>query len=603
MIQYVSMQGWKRFKEYTLIKVGELLYLSGPNGSGKSSVIQAIQWGLTGEIPGLGKDSRSIANLMSKDIAIIVIGTYKGTVTRILERHGQSIKSKLVFETDEGKEFKGKQAQAAIDMYVNPLAWAFNQRALQDMTPAERRKVLLELIGIKDESARDVEIRLEMEKRKLLDLRSRLRTINKMIEEAGVDLPRADIVEIELKSLIKEKEELQEKLKAISGDIKELRKRKSQLELRKERCEVSIQTYKQSLENAEKKIAELEPVANKNLPPEPVVPEIEPDVIAEEIKAIERGLGKLEERGKMLRKMIDGELACPIDGEVCPRDWVDTSNVEEELSQLRSRFTELQDKRDKLASELEEYKIMAEAHSQWEKKTKDILSARTTIIDLDKQRELAEQSMTATQEELREIEQELAKIVIPEEDTNEMQAMEMTLQQVENRIEAAKEQLRKAKEIEKYAEDKNKIEAEIEEAKGQIAKLEREQSNSITNKIMDVLQEATRILNKMGLQGTMTFKVEKKDFLLGLYDASVGVEKDLRVLSQGESVLYWIALAAALLSRHKGLKVLTIEGAELDEKNLSTALRGLQNQDVFDSVVVATWVDIDMEDINKRRLV
>jgi ribosomal protein L17 len=100
-----------------------------------------------------------------------------------------------------------------------------------------------------------------------------------------------------------------------------------------------------------------------------------------------------------------------------------------------------------------------------------------------------------------------------------------------------------------------------------------------------IMKNVDQGLERMGLPGTFVVSVTDGDFAFGLMRGTKYI--DVEALSGGEKVLFAGAVLSALPNQGEGVRVLTIEGAELPSKWLAALLRGIPIE-AFDATVVAS---------------
>jgi len=107
-------------------------------------------------------------------------------------------------------------------------------------------------------------------------------------------------------------------------------------------------------------------------------------------------------------------------------------------------------------------------------------------------------------------------------------------------------------------------------------------SNCIQSATAPVASKITEALNRFGLAGKFHVDLAERSFGLDIGTKTL----DIEALSGGEQVLYAAAMLSAL-PRKGGVRVLTLESAELDDDYLPLLLNGL-DIGAFDGVVIAS---------------
>lgn len=94
MIKLVETRGFKGEKKCTYDLTG-LDLLAGDNGAGKSTLIQAIQFALTGKIPGVGEKNQELIKFSNESDMEVTVFLDNGIVTRRLYLDGITIKESV----------------------------------------------------------------------------------------------------------------------------------------------------------------------------------------------------------------------------------------------------------------------------------------------------------------------------------------------------------------------------------------------------------------------------------------------------------------------------------------------------------------------------
>ena len=95
-IQSVEIKGFHNIdsKEY---QFQDINYIIGPNGIGKTSILQAIQWGILGHIPGTNKTKAAIfQHAKDRDMSVKITFDDDTKVFRRYYKSGESIKEELI---------------------------------------------------------------------------------------------------------------------------------------------------------------------------------------------------------------------------------------------------------------------------------------------------------------------------------------------------------------------------------------------------------------------------------------------------------------------------------------------------------------------------
>ena len=178
-----------------------LTVIHGPNGAGKSSILQAIEWGLLGEIPYMKKGDFSkedaIVNAFNRNKKARVTLSLKGpqdlTLTRSKNRTNSTTSGKQVLLLDADKSYHDDDAVAylgntlSLELEETSRSKFLHQETIRDAltySPSERSAVIEKLLGTYDIK----------EFTKALDQKRRINAEIKDIEERQRALQRDQII-------------------------------------------------------------------------------------------------------------------------------------------------------------------------------------------------------------------------------------------------------------------------------------------------------------------------------------------------------------------------------------------------------------------------
>lgn len=138
VIEFV-IEGFKGIASVCKVKAGKLVQVSGKNEAGKSSLLDGLEWTLTGKVQGKKPKVSPIHRGLKFTRGEV---TLKGL--RVKRRLSEEGREQLALESPEGATFN--QPQGRIYELVKDLA--FDPLAFGRLTPAEQRERLLGLIGV-----------------------------------------------------------------------------------------------------------------------------------------------------------------------------------------------------------------------------------------------------------------------------------------------------------------------------------------------------------------------------------------------------------------------------------------------------------------------
>ena len=250
-ITSVKLDGIRGFNKATEIELNEgLTVFHGPNGTGKSSILQAIEWCITGAIPYMrGGDFakedaivNAFTNAERAKVELSFTGPQDITLSRTKKRTRSTTFGKHQLVLDADKSYRDVEAEAYIESAFNismddvPRSKFLHQETIRDALtykPTERSAVIEKLLGtyeIKEftraldqkrqftTEIKTIEVRIESLQRDriqfILNLRRSLDNLKKDLREKGY---RED--QLSQAWIIDEVEQLRKILGAISSKL------------------------------------------------------------------------------------------------------------------------------------------------------------------------------------------------------------------------------------------------------------------------------------------------------------------------------------------------------------------------------------------------
>jgi len=216
-LQRVKLEGFRGAKKPLELRFSNHVVLAGHSGSGKTSILQAIEWGLFGEILGFRgygfTDEDAYVNMFSSESKAAVELDLMLSDEKILfvRRNRKMARKSTVGKTNlevwfKGEEHKGKEAQNLIEELLDLDHEKFTQAVFlhQDMIrkfveggPKDRSEIIDQLLGLKN--LREFTEGLDP-KRKIRNEIKILQEIKKSLEE------QKKVIEIESQELLNQQE-------------------------------------------------------------------------------------------------------------------------------------------------------------------------------------------------------------------------------------------------------------------------------------------------------------------------------------------------------------------------------------------------------------
>ena len=596
----LKLTNWKNLSgEY---EIGPQTLLTGPNGTGKTAILDAIQFALLGCIPRLGNSAATAQAYMSANKAEVALETDKGAIIRSLKvTKDDKFKSAVKF----GK-YTGPAASAMIEENLNPQAWLLDLRVFQAMSPGEQRKMLIaslapgwdrlstfeselvkkyskdkDLNAATAEALEAVKEELKTLKAKKIDYESQVKALQeRTLPVAAID---TDIAKTNEK-LIKAKVALEN----LAGGYKQGKTEHDRWEKKIEKVKVKITNWETGIKDLQAQVSELSDTSNAK------PPGVEPKAHAnyEEIEQFSRDLGALQRKGSIIAHAIHPPVTCPIDKQKCPRDFKD-SPLQQQLADLRHDYVKLNKKLKRSKMDFDEYK---KAKKRWDRTNRDWQEAQKAALERknleDKIRAIQDQVSDATRN-LAEYQAELAKHPMPKagQDNPEIDVLQRQVDGLLTRLDELRGQKTQADaliEIGKLAERARITYQMADDHKRELQDLQRK---LVLDTFGDVATKVGEILAVFGWAGELVIQEGKRNSLDIVWQNDTGEVVDITALSQGQLVLFWLAFASAVMTDNPGLKVLTLEAAELDDANLARLQEAVTAEKLgIDHLVVATWI-------------
>ena len=549
MIEKVVMKNWKSYREEEFRFEKGANALIGDMGSGKSSVLEAVVFGLYGDLPARRERRISLDDLITRnpnpeqEAEVEVVFSRNGktySVKRWLERESGTTKSIL---KEEGEVIAGPKTTEVTEAVENVIGLDFDtftsiiyseQNSMDfflDLRPSERKERIDGLLRIdRFEDARSSIVTLKNRVKDILKSRENdLESLEEdfdisSIEDVGESIEKLeesietyeDRIEGKQEKLEDIEEDL-EKLKKERKKVEKLREQKTKLKTRVKSIEERIENkdvieglnsreeVSEKIDNEEKRKEELEELKES-------IKDGKKDLkfLGEQIKETEEDIEELEKKGKKLEE-LDG--------------------IKESIQE---RKEELEDLRKKSSEHKAEIGNLKESLKKLSRSTGKCPTCGKPLDDehrieklkeFRKEKESREEKLEKTDNNIRTARKELEKL---EEKKNKL----LKLGDVDKKKEKKEEKLEslddkkeeKEKHIDELKEDYS--EEELEKVENRLERLE------TTYEVIELKEKLEKIRKK--LENTVD-KLEDSDFdeerFEEIRDEYSSVKSDIKVLS------------------------------------------------------------------------
>lgn len=497
--------------------------LCGPNGHGKSSLLDAITWAVWGRARGVDKRGAGTDDLIHhRESHMQVEFTFEleGQNYRVIRSRSRSKKtgtSRLEFQVLNGAELKPltgeniNETQAAInrtlrmdyETFINS-AFVMQGRADSFMTKSanERKEILSEILGL---SVYDELEELAREKRKAQN--DSIKDIDSKISYMDAELESLPAYTLEAEMAIAELTQVQAEIRTSEQALLKLREQKAALDLKatqlselddrnaKLKGEIAsldkqLQGLKESAAKASELVArqdEIEAFYNELSRLRAQEEKMSADgqsytaldteansvriKIAQEKSFLESNLKHLFERKAQLEKELLQKDAFERELRTNKSHMMEFDKLEQDLSEMRKRYTELKEKRATLATKVQTYSAKLEA----DEKAKSLLTGGADTCPLCKKGLDEHESRDLRLEMEREISELRCKIDACNVEAavlnRELQSLEETGKQLSEKLQGKTElQVKEGKLAEKIR-SLDKASQEVKSVVGQLAEL------------------------------------------------------------------------------------------------------------------------------------
>lgn len=189
-IRKLTIQGMHKVSQKSYEFNQDVTYFVGENGAGKSTILEAIQLGLLGYIPGYAKTNESIMKHASGPVMSIILELDSGiSITRIWTKTGSTVSSKVAVAG-----YDGKPSELTAELIGEVEMPIFNFNEFRSMTANKLKEWFISFLPSSDSSLNLIdELKQEASKRAIAcdDLIAGADGWIKSRSETGIELVKA----------------------------------------------------------------------------------------------------------------------------------------------------------------------------------------------------------------------------------------------------------------------------------------------------------------------------------------------------------------------------------------------------------------------------
>lgn len=384
----LTMQNYKKYRNFTLNFYEGLTGIIGRNGSGKSTIFDAITFALYGDVRG-EKDTIRHAKANEKEpVRVELIFEIDGKDYKVIrELRGKSLTAKA-YLYDSENELIAESVTAVTGKIIQLIGMnkeAFTHTvfasqkeltALSGLKNEERKKIIRKLLGLEKIDKIEQEI-----KSRLTELNRDIKSFSEILlsdsevkgleEKKAVKTKEAESMQNEVERLVKSFETKKKEVVETDKTLKVIKKLKdefvklgSDLELLKK----ELENQKDNILKGQKRLKELQLKANQYEKEKPLIAEFKEieETIAKLQKQKEQLLKKegLEKEQNVLRsqyKQVENEIAqLKKKLEIKPKLLKEQQKQKKLLQESTKRLKELKEKESAVKQEIAKYKALIE---------------------------------------------------------------------------------------------------------------------------------------------------------------------------------------------------------------------------------------------------
>lgn len=605
-VKSVSISGFHKIQNEVTYQMDELNYIFGNNGAGKSSILQAIQLGFLGYIPGTKKRKSDIfkhCNGKSMSITLSLEGEDDVTITRTWVKKRNDVEESYTFES------KNKVFECVEDIIGNLQIPIFDFDEFLGMTPNLQKELLASIVSSnmdeKDvkEVLRDVDTFNEEACSDLLDeICSRLSAI-----ESIEDIKELNSILKEYESVTKtEYKRTQNTLQSLvyydefDGRLDEVEinsdifKTKESLKSLQD-CRNDISYY----ENYEQKLDKLlnaydlseneeSDIELNNMVKDLEKYSLQSKNLNSEIMLIQKEMNSIESDIKAFKNILDSDGICPYTANECSTIKTKIQEINETKKELENNLNQLNTKRKEFMYE-------------YDNVTSDINSLKSSIAE-----------KKSLYDKKNMIEEDLLIVKLRLESKNiDFENIDGTISKLTNKLEDLHDELVQAKANNKFNEIQNTINTEIDALEVRLDWLKDAiKLTSVSGLQSDILKQPFEVISSfMGdMVDQMKFKLGSPHFIIEEKSNSFnfGFIRDdnfiqFSQLSSGEKCIFIsIFLLALVESSDSHLKLIMMDDLfdHLDDNNYEIIMNHLKEISSDNQIIIAgvkPWISSDMQ--------
>ncbi|WP_195972513.1 AAA family ATPase [Clostridium thermobutyricum] len=621
----------KNFGKYSegIFDLGPTTLIKGKNGSGKSTILEGLNYVLTGSVRRLPKKNDELiklANLINNSTSFEVSANINGiNICRGLTR-GRTVKENLTTSLLDSEKSSLAERNSEIKNYFSIQEELLNPIKLGSLTPTEKSKYLLSLLKVntsteklmkiispieelKDVYSKDIDIfeNIDMIKKHTSSIK---RSLNKEIKDLNSNSEKISMMKQELmslpvtnkanyNSLLKEISDIKSKLSNIERDKNRMVNLKSKLNVLKNSSSDNIE---ETIKNLENEISELK---KKIVSPDGINKTISDlrkklDTLKDEIinsntelSSIINDIKNITDKGKGFKSLVESKR-CAIDQNIICNSCADFTshmnilrcnlkklmNKEKEIRQASSKLNDnYKEISHKLDYALEVQKNLNNSNNNFNNKIIELQNKINKYLS-NKMNSSKEIELLSLQ--LKEIKLEDSSILekllkVKEEEASKILENNTTLTKIKVNIELAEKSDLKKEEMKEKVLVLKSIEKSLD-----LYKLE-----LLNSGISPFLEKMNDILADIDYPKKAFVSSDGKKATIGFTDGKSNFEFD--TLSTGEGNIFIIALIGAIYSvLNCKLKVLALDDIDnIDNENLSKLLSSIPKLNkYFDNIIL-----------------
>ena len=608
-VKSVSISGFHKIQNEVTYHMDELNYIFGNNGAGKSSILQAIQLGFLGYIPGTKKRKSDIfkhCNGKSMSITLSLEGEDDVTINRTWVKKRNDVEESYNFES------KNKVFGCVEDIIGNLQIPIFDFDEFLGMTPNLQKELLASIVSS------------NMDEK---DVKEMLRNVDTFDGEACNDLldeicsKLSSIESIEdiktLNSILKEYESVtkneykrtQNTLQSLvyydefDGRLDEVEINSDILKTREslkslQDCKNNIAYYDNDNQKLDKLLNQYDlsedeesDIELNNMVEDLEKYSLQSKNLNSEIMLIQKEMNSIESDIKAFKTILDSDGICPYTSNEC-------STIKTKIQEINETKKELEDKLNQLSTKQKD--LMYE----YDKITSDINCLKSSIT---------ERQSLYTKKNM--IEEDIRIVKLRLESKNiDFKNIDTTISKVTNKLEDLHDELVQAKANNKFNEIQNTMNKEIDALEVRLDWLKDAiKLTGVGGLQSDILKQPFEVISSfMGdMVDQMKFKLGSPHFIIEEKSNSFnfGFIRDdnfiqFSQLSSGEKCIFIsIFLLALVESSDSHLKLIMMDDLfdHLDDNNYEIIMNHLEEISSDNQIIIAgvkPWISSDMQTIS-----